>query len=110
MVGYKVPCRYCQELISPDANVCPLCGKVNPAGSPRCPQCRNPLKKEWQKCEHCGLELQVSCPKCGQKTFFDDYCAACGARLTVVCPKCKTEQPPLGDNCAKCGKPLKGGK
>jgi hypothetical protein len=29
--------------------------------------------------------------------------------LVVVCPnrKCKTEQPPIGEKCIKCGKPLK---
>ncbi|MFA4844320.1 MAG: hypothetical protein WC632_05140 [Candidatus Margulisiibacteriota bacterium] len=110
MVGYKVPCRYCHELVSSDAKVCPLCGKVNPAGSPRCPKCLNPVKPNWKNCEGCGLKLETACPKCAQPTFFGDYCDKCGARLTVVCAKCRTEQPPLGDNCVKCGQPLQGGK
>lgn len=34
-------------------------------------------------------------------------CEHCGAALLVVCPECKTEQPPLGEKCMKCLKPLK---
>ncbi|MCG2725619.1 MAG: zinc ribbon domain-containing protein [Elusimicrobia bacterium] len=109
MAGYKHPCRYCDKLIPPDSNVCPLCGKVNPLGSFRCPKCRSPIKKEWKKCNNCGLDLEIICPKCGKSAFFGDYCFNCDARLTVVCPnpKCKFEQPPISDKCAKCGKPLK---
>jgi len=108
MPGYKHPCRYCNQLVPPDANVCPLCGKVNPLGL-RCPKCRSPIKQAWKNCSNCGLLLEVACPKCGRTTFFGDYCQNCEARLTVFCPnpKCRAEQPPLGGNCLKCGKPLK---
>ena len=107
MPGYKHPCRYCQELIEKDSNFCPKCGRANPVGPPRCPKCRNPIQKEWKKCSNCGLSLEIVCPKCGKTTFFDDYCSNCDARLTVTCSKCKTEQPPIGDKCIKCGKSLK---
>ncbi|MGQ9604524.1 MAG: double zinc ribbon domain-containing protein [bacterium] len=83
----------------------------NPLGPLRCPKCRNPIQKDWKKCSNCDLSLEVACPKCGKTTFFGDYCEHCDARLVVACPnpKCKTEQPPNGDKCIKCGKPLKGG-
>lgn len=108
MPGYKHPCRYCDGLVSEDSNVCPLCGKVNPVGPLRCPKCHSPIEKGWTKCGHCGLGLQIACPQCGKLTFFGDYCDKCNARLVVVCPnpKCRTEQPPIGPNCVKCGKPL----
>jgi rRNA maturation protein Nop10 len=94
--------------VEEEANVCPFCGKVNPVGPLRCPKCRSPTQQGWVKCSHCGLSLQVACPKCGKLTFFGDYCDKCGNRITVVCPnpKCRTEQPPIGAKCIKCGKPL----
>jgi hypothetical protein len=108
MAGFKHPCRYCDKLVPPDAQTCPLCGKVNPVGPLRCPKCRAPIEQEWAACCACGLKLQTVCPACAKSTFFGDYCAACGARLVVVCPnpKCRFEQPPVGNVCAKCGKPL----
>ncbi len=107
MPGYKHPCRYCDQLIPSDANVCPFCGKVNPLGPLRCPKCRNPIQKDYKACSNCGLILEIACPKCGETTFFGDYCEHCEASLVVVCPKCKKEQPPVGEKCIKCGKPLK---
>lgn len=103
------PCRYCDQLVPPDANTCPLCGKVNPAGPRRCPKCRSPVQKGWVSCSSCGLSLQYRCHACGKTTFFGDYCEHCGVRLAVTCPhrKCRVEQPPLGENCIACGKPLK---
>ncbi|MEK6692628.1 MAG: hypothetical protein AABY44_04290 [Nitrospirota bacterium] len=106
MPGYKHPCRYCYKLVPPESNVCPFCGKINPL-SLRCAECKNPVEKGWKSCSHCGLSLEVNCPKCGKTTFFGDYCEHCDARLVVVCPKCKTEQPPIGEKCIKCNKPLK---
>jgi len=109
MPGYMHPCRYCDKLIPPGSNVCPFCEKINPLGPLRCHKCRNPVRKDWKSCSNCGLSLKIACPKCGEITFFGDYCEHCGARLVIVCPnpKCKTEQPPISDKCAKCGKPLK---
>jgi predicted amidophosphoribosyltransferase len=107
MPGYKHPCRYCDELIDADSNVCPACGKVNPLGPPRCPKCHNPIQKGWVRCSDCGLTLRTACPHCGQETFFGDYCDQCGEQLVVVCKRCKTTQPPLGPKCAKCGEDLK---
>ena len=109
MPGYKHPCRYCSQLIPPDSNACSLCGKVNPLGSLRCPKCCNPIAQDDKKCSCCRLSLEIACPKCNQSTFFGDYCEHCGERLLVICPnpKCKLEQPPVGETCKKCGKPLK---
>lgn len=110
MVGYKIPCRYCEALVEPSASVCPMCSRVNPAGSLRCPVCRNPVRKSHVSCSGCGLELRGPCPACGEETFRGgDYCEHCDARLVVVCPheKCRAEQPAVGSNvCMECGKPL----
>ena len=106
MPGYSKFCRYCDELVPPDATVCPSCGKENPTGSLRCPKCRSPIRPGWSRCLTCGLDLEIDCPECGERTFFGDYCEACDARLVVVCPHCETEQPPVGDTCVECGKPL----
>lgn len=108
MPGYAQPCRYCNQLVPPDSNACPSCGKVNPTGPLRCPKCRGPVQVGWKACATCGFSLETVCRKCGQATFFGDYCQACGAQISVVCPnkKCRTVQPPVSDKCIKCGKPL----
>ena len=69
MPGYMHPCRYCDRLIPPDSNTCPLCGKVNPLQL-RCPRCRNPIRKDYVSCNSCGLELKCICPGCGKTTFW----------------------------------------
>lgn len=108
MVGYKHPCRYCNEFIPPDSNYCPVCNKVNPLGQLRCPKCKSPVRKSWSSCSHCGLSLSITCPNCGGNTFFGDYCGNCEERLLVTCPnsKCNTVQPPISKVCIKCGQPL----
>lgn len=105
-VGYKHPCKYCQKLIPPNSGVCPFCGKLNPLGPSRCPKCHEPTQKDWQTCNHCGLNLRIVCPFCGKTTFFGDYCEDCGKRLVVVCPHCGQEQPPISNDCIKCNRPL----
>nr|HPZ65539.1 hypothetical protein [Bacillota bacterium] len=65
MPGYMIPCRYCQQLVPPDANTCPACGKVNPVQA-RCPKCAHPIRKGWVACSSCGLSLEITCPFCGQ--------------------------------------------
>jgi RNA polymerase subunit RPABC4/transcription elongation factor Spt4 len=109
MPGYKLPCRYCDNIIPPDSSICPICGKVNPVGPLRCPKCRSPIQKDWKACSSCGLSLEIPCPKCQKTTFFGDYCQFCGSQIVVTCPnrKCQTVQPPIGNKCIKCGKPLK---
>jgi hypothetical protein len=107
MAGYKHPCAYCGKLVPPDANICPYCGKGTPTGPLKCPRCRDTVEKDFKLCAHCGLPLHINCPTCGKETFFGQQCDVCGASLLVTCPKCKTQQPPVGPNCVKCGKPLK---
>ncbi len=108
MAGYQHPCRYCHKLVPTDSAACPHCGKTNPSGPLRCPQCLSPIQTGWVACARCGRSLRTTCPECFTETFFADHCDHCGARLTVRCknPKCGAEQPPLGSNCHKCGKPL----
>jgi len=106
-VGYKHACKYCDKLIPPDSANCPFCEKVNPLGPSRCPKCHEPVEEKWKTCAKCNQNLRIVCPFCGKVTFFGDHCEDCGARLMVTCPNCKQEQPPIGDNCIKCGKPLK---
>jgi len=106
MIGYKHPCRYCDKLVPPTSQVCPFCGKVNPLGPLRCPNCRTPIQKDYAVCSHCGLSLTTRCPTCGKPTFFGDYCEHCDTRLVVVCPRCGSEQPPIENKCFKCGTAL----
>jgi RNA polymerase subunit RPABC4/transcription elongation factor Spt4 len=108
LAGYKHPCMYCEKFIPPDSNLCPYCGKTDPF-TLRCPQCRNPVDRDWIKCSHCGLSLHMRCPVCEKDTFVGNYCEQCNAYLLVACPnrRCKMEQLPIFTKCIKCGKPLK---
>lgn len=108
MVGYKHPCRFCDQFIPSGSSTCPLCGKENPLGPLRCPQCQSPVQKNWQKCNNCGQALAIECPFCHLQTFFGEYCQHCATRLLVTCTdeKCAQEQPPLSENCIACGKPI----
>jgi len=105
-VGYKHPCKYCGKLIPPNSVACPFCEKVNPLGPDRCPKCHEPIDKKWKVCTKCNQNLRIVCPYCGKVTFFGNHCEDCGARLLVTCPSCGQEQPPLDDQCIKCGKPM----
>lgn len=106
MLGYKHPCKYCNQLIPPNSNVCPLCGKVNPLGPYRCPKCRAPIEKNWKACSRCGLALEITCPSCKKTTFFGDYCQHCDAPLWIECKNCHTVQPITSEKCVNCGKKL----
>lgn len=106
-VGYKHACKYCDKLIPPNSSTCPFCEKINPLGPNRCPKCHEPVEKGWKVCAKCNQSLRIVCPFCGKVTFFGDHCEDCGKRLLVTCPNCGQEQPPIGDNCIKCNKPLK---
>lgn len=106
VVGYKHLCKYCDKLIPPNSTVCPLCEKSNPLGPYRCPKCHEPIEKDWKVCSHCNQNLRIVCPFCEKVTFFGDHCEDCGARLLVACPHCNQEQPPISDNCIKCGESM----
>ena len=107
IVGYKHSCKYCEKLITPNSITFPFCEKTNPLGPERCPRCHEPIEKDWKVCAKCKQSLRIVCPYCEKITFFGDHCEDCGERLLVKCPSCGQEQPPIGDNCMKCNKPLK---
>lgn len=104
--GDKYPCKYCGKSVPPNSTTCPFCEKVNPLGPYRCPKCHEPIEKEWKICPKCNQNLRIVCPFCKKITFFGDHCEDCGKRLLVKCPNCGQEQPPIADNCIKCGKPI----
>lgn len=106
-VGYKHPCKYCGKLIPPNSIACPFCEKTNPLGPDRCPKCHEPIDRQWKVCAKCNQNLRIVCPFCGKITFFGDHCEDCSARLLVTCPNCGQEQPPIGEDCIKCGGSLK---
>ena len=112
MPGYSTPCRYCGELVPPDANVCPFCAGVSPIGPLRCPKCRAPIEFNQKVCSNCGLALMITCPSCARVTFFGPQCQYCRAPTPTVCPWCGTVQPPGWDNkkCSSCKRPFMGGK
>jgi RNA polymerase subunit RPABC4/transcription elongation factor Spt4 len=57
MSTYKKPCRYCNELVPGDSDFCPFCGKKNPVGTLRCPNCQTPIEENYKVCSHCGALL-----------------------------------------------------
>ena len=107
MAGYKHPCAYCGKLVNRTRTFARTAVKELRRGHFKCPRCRNTVERDFKLCAHCGLPLHIICPTCGKETFFGAQCDVCSTSLLVTCPKCKTQQPPVGPNCVKCGKPLK---
>jgi RNA polymerase subunit RPABC4/transcription elongation factor Spt4 len=81
---YREPCRYCDKMIPPESVVCPSCSRINPLGPIRCPKCRNLVDESSNVCAHCGMSLEIECPKCGRMTFYEEYCEYCGMRLRGI--------------------------
>ena len=67
----KVACKYCGEMIDPDAGYCPVCGAVNKD------LFRHDPNKEY--CKFCGSELS------GNETF----CLVCGTIVNSADLSCQ---------------------
>lgn len=50
-----------------EENICPHCGKGN--------------ADDAKFCRHCGGELTITCPVCGEKVKDGKFCEKCGAKL-----------------------------
>ena len=62
----KVACKYCGEMIDPDAGFCPICGAVNKRAF------RQDPNKEY--CKFCGSELSGT----------EEFCLVCGTPVRRV--------------------------
>ncbi len=51
------------------------------AGENICPHCGKPNDEEAKFCRHCGGELSVICPNCGEKVKDGEFCDKCGTPL-----------------------------
>ncbi|HAV28229.1 MAG TPA: hypothetical protein DCX23_07980 [Lachnospiraceae bacterium] len=75
----KVACKYCGEMIDPDAGYCPVCGAVNKD------LFRHDPNKEY--CKFCGSELS------GNETF----CLVCGTPVRRVLAGNGTKRSSIDD-------------
>ena len=75
----KVACKYCGEMIDPDAGYCPVCGAVNQDLIGHDPN------KEY--CKFCGSELS------GNETF----CLVCGTPVRRVLAGNGTKRSSIDD-------------
>lgn len=77
-----------------------------PSGSVALSKMPRADSKSLEKLSRLRVELGNDCPHCGGKTFFGDYCEYCGMELKVTCPKCGNKQAPLSEYCLKCKRPV----
>lgn len=107
MAHYKHACIYCNKLIEADSEFCPYCSSPDPFVL-RCPMCRNPVEKDYVKCNKCGFDLYIKCPECGRKTFASIGCSHCNAEIMIKCPnpKCGLLQLKSNEKCIRCNKDL----
>ena len=124
-----VPCPFCGNMVSKDADYCPKCGHtmVEP------PKPEPPKKITKWTCEKCGHEVETEhcpdcgkkrppwpkptwvCPDCGKRDLASDHCPRCGAARPIEpkpweCKVCGRKDIPKDfSNCPQCGRP-KGAK
>jgi len=74
-------CPKCSaKIISPNADICKLCGEWLLEG--KCKFCYADIEEGATYCAECGnLLREIVCPKCGQLSSFD-FCPNCGTPLT----------------------------
>ena len=58
-----------------------IAGAVKNAEGNICPHCGNPNDETAKFCRHCGAELSVVCPSCGEKVKAGKFCDKCGKLL-----------------------------
>lgn len=56
----ELECPVCSAIISPEDNVCKLCGHTIFKTPPICPDCFRDLKPQWDKCPYCNKSFQSS--------------------------------------------------
>lgn len=92
MLGFKREItRYVKNESVPVINeageeIAPAVGAIADAargesGENLCPHCGKPNTDEAKFCRHCGGELTVTCPVCGEKVKDGKFCDNCGAKL-----------------------------
>lgn len=88
---------------------CPSCGTPNPASSPKCSRCGNPLGAEAAtppRRAPAPAAQQVTCPKCRKALpAGSKFCGYCGSPMSApvpaATPKAPTPQPPAAAQPAK---------
>ena len=72
---------------------CPVCKKVIPDNSLRCP--------------HCKTRTGLICKNCHTvNTIYDIACKKCGEEILRLCPECNCVNVPNATICRKCGTQL----
>ena len=73
------------KIISPNADICELCGEWLLKG--KCKFCYADIEKGAVYCGECGNPVAgIICPQCGQLSYFD-FCKHCNIPLTVEAKK-----------------------
>ena len=73
-------------------------------GELKCPNCDNPIKKEYKICPNCGYKLV--CESCGAPIIPGaNFCSNCGERVKSVALKIESRERKL--ECPSCHEPIK---
>ena len=76
---------------------CPVCKKIIPNDSLRCPHCKT---RTGLICKHCHTV----------NTIFDVACKKCGEEILKLCPECNCVNFPNTSVCRKCGYKFESGE
>ena len=76
---------------------CPVCKKIIPDNSLRCPHCKT---RTGLICKHCHTV----------NTIFDVACKKCGEEILKLCPECNCVNFPNTSVCRKCGYKFESGE
>ena len=73
----------------------------------RCPVCKKIIPENTLKCPYCKTRTGLLCKNCNTvNSIFDLKCKKCGKEILKICPHCNSVNFPNAKKCRKCGLPF----
>lgn len=74
----------------------------------KCPVCKKVIPDNTLKCPYCKARTGLVCKNCNTvNSIFDFTCKNCGEEILKLCPNCNSVNFPNAIRCRKCGYSLK---
>lgn len=68
-----------------------------------CPRCGAEISDKANRCNHCGLKINIICPECNTvNRFGSKFCKNCGFDFLITCPVCGSTNTYQAKECRKC--------
>ena len=73
----------------------------------RCPVCKKIIPENTLKCPYCKTRTGLLCKNCNTiNSIYDLKCKKCGKEILKICPHCSSVNFPNAKKCRKCGMPF----